>query len=192
MPYKVLLVDDEPLVTDALRRALRRESYLVLSADSARQALEILEQETMDVVVSDEMMPGMLGSDFLAIVCERYPETIRIMLTGQPSLDTAMRAINKGHIYRFLIKPCSGAELCLTIKQAVQHRELSRKSQGLLGTVRRQRAMLDILESQHPGITRVDVGLEGAIDITEEEYDMDVLIEEIEKELQRNQPPERK
>ncbi len=188
MLYKVLLVDDEPLVTEALKRALRKEAYGVSIAGSARQALEILGREKMDVVVSDEMMPGMLGSDFLAIVCDRYPETIRIMLTGQPSLDTALRAINKGQIFRFLIKPCSGVELSLTIRQAIQHRELSRKSQGLLETVRRQRTMLGVLEAQYPGITKVDVNVEGAIDISDEDYDLSALIEEIEKELKLNDP----
>ena len=82
MPCKVLLVDDEILVTEALRRALHKEAYTVHCACSATEALKILSHEKIDVVVSDEMMPGMLGSDFLGIVCSEYPETIRIILTG--------------------------------------------------------------------------------------------------------------
>ncbi len=155
MIHKVLLVDDEPLVTEALRRALHRESLDVRTANSADEAFGLLAHEPMDVVVSDEMMPGMLGSDFLGVVCAKYPETIRIILTGHPNLDTALRAINKGQIYRFLIKPCSGPELALTIRQGIQHRELSRKSQSLLETVRRQNAMIEALESRYPGITTV-------------------------------------
>ena len=91
-------------------------------------------------------MPGMPGSDLLGVICERYPEIIRIMLTGHPNLDTALRSINTGHVYRFLIKPCSGMELSITIKQAIQHRDLLRKSLSLLETVRRQ--------SFFPGKTR--------------------------------------
>lgn len=184
---KVLLVDDEPLVADALKRVLHKESYEVISAGSAAEALEILSNQSFDIVVSDEMMPGMLGSDFLGVVCDQYPETIRIILTGHPDLDTALRAINKGHIYRFLIKPCSGMELSITIKQALQHKKLSRESQSLLATVRRQSSILENLERQNPGITMVDRDASGAVNIPDVEYDLDALILEIDKEVKRSE-----
>jgi DNA-binding NtrC family response regulator len=180
---KVLLVDDDPLIVEALKRALRKESYEIFSAGSADEALEVLSVQDIDVVVSDEIMPGMPGSHFLGVVCELYPETIRIMLTGHPNLDTALRAINKGHIYRFLIKPCKSVELSLTIKQAIQQRDLSKESRGLLAAVRRQRSMLENMERQNPGITRVDRDLSGAIRIPDVEYDVDTLIREINKEV---------
>jgi DNA-binding NtrC family response regulator len=186
-PCKVLLVDDEPLVADALKRVLRKESYEVVCAGSAAEALKILAGHSFDVVVSDEIMPGMLGSDFLGVVCDQYPETIRIILTGHPNLDTALRAINKGHIYRFLIKPCSGMELDITIKQALQQRELSRESHTLLATVRHQNSILENLEKQNPGITKVDRDKSGAIRIPDEEYDLDTLIHEINKEVKRSE-----
>jgi DNA-binding NtrC family response regulator len=187
MSYGVLLVDDEPLVTDTLKRALHKEPYEVYCACSAKEALDILSNEKIDVVVSDEMMPGMLGSEFLGVVCSEHPETIRIILTGHPNLDTALRAINKGHIYRFLIKPCSGPELSITIKQAIQQKELSRKSQNLLATVRRQSSILEDLEKRNPGITRVDRDTSGAIRIPDVEYDLDTLIQEINKEVKRSE-----
>jgi len=182
MSCAVLLVDDEPLVTDALKRALYKEPYKVHCACSAEDALDILSHEKIDVVVSDEMMPGMLGSDFLSIVCAEYPETIRIILTGHPSLEATLRAINKGHVYRNLIKPCSGPELGIAIKQAVQHRQLYQKSLSLLETVRRQRTMLDDLERQFPGITRVERDTEGTISIGD---DLDSLIEEMGEEVKK-------
>ena len=185
MPCRVLLVDDEPLVTEALMRALHKEAFIGYCACSAVEALGILAREKIDVVVSDEMMPGMLGSDFLGVVCSQYPETVRIILTGHPNLDTALRAINKGHIYRFLIKPCNGAELGITIKQAIQQKELSRKSLSLLETVRRQSKMLDDLERQYPGITRVDTDSNGTIDIGDGIYDLDSLIEEMGEEVKK-------
>ena len=86
MQHKVLFVDDEPNGTKALKRALRREPYDILSAGSADESLEMLERESVDVVVSDENMPGMTGSEFLAVVYEKYPDTIRIILTGHASL----------------------------------------------------------------------------------------------------------
>jgi len=178
---KVLLVDDEPLVVDAIKRALHKESFEVVSAGSAIEALDILSSQSFDVVVSDEMMPCMLGSEFLGVVCDQYPETIRIILTGHPNLDTALRAINKGHIYRFLIKPCSGMELSLAIKQAVQQRELTRESSNLSETVRHKSSILENLENQNPGITKVDRDTSGAICIPDVEYDLDTLIQKTNK-----------
>jgi DNA-binding NtrC family response regulator len=187
MPCGILLVDDEYPVTEALKRALHKDDYQVHCAFSAQEALDILSDEKIDVVVSDEMMPGMLGSDLLGIVCAQYPETIRIILTGHPNLDSALRAINKGHVYRFLIKPCSGQELNITIKQALQQRELSKESQSLLATVRHQNSILESLERRNPGITRVDRDTNGAICLPDVECDLDVLIREINKEVKRSE-----
>ncbi len=185
--HRILLVDDERQVVEALKRGFHREPYEVVCAGSGAEALEILAARSFDVVVSDEMMPGMFGSDFLGVVCEHYPETIRIMLTGHPNLDTALRAINQGHIYRFLIKPCNGVELRVTIKQALQQRELSRESRSLLAAVRRQSSILENLERQNPGITRVDRDTSGVIHIPDLGYDMDTLIGEINKEVKRSE-----
>jgi DNA-binding NtrC family response regulator len=186
-PCKVLLVDDEPMVAKALKRVLRKESYEVVCAGSAAEALEILSGQSFDVVVSDEMMPGMPGSDLLGVIYERYPETIRIMLTGHPNLDTALRSINTGHVYRFLIKPCSGMELSITIKQAIQHRELLRKSLSLLETVRRQSSFLEKLEKRHPGITKVNREIDGTIDLSDIQEDLEALLKEIDAEVERSE-----
>lgn len=186
MVCKVLLVDDEVQVTDALKRALHKESYSIFDANSAERAFEILEREKIDVVVSDEMMPGMMGSDLLAVVCRKYPETIRIMLTGHPNLNTALRAINNGHIYRFLTKPCSAAELDVVIRQAMQHRELSKKSMCLLGTVKRQNTILEDLENRYPGISSVTRDEEGVISL-DSESDLDELFREMDAEMARSE-----
>jgi DNA-binding NtrC family response regulator len=186
MAHKVLLVDDDPLILEGLKRTLHREGYQVLSAGSADEAFEILAGKNVDAVVSDEMMPGMLGSEFLGIVCERYPETIRIVLTGHPNLDSALRSINQGHVYRFLTKPCSGIELCITIKQALQQRELLRKSLSLLGTVRHQSSILEKLEDRYPGITKVERENNGTINIPEMEEDLQTLLKEIDSEVQKS------
>jgi DNA-binding NtrC family response regulator len=186
MTRSVLLVDDDPLVIEGLKRALHKETYEVLSAASADEAFGILSSKNVDAVVSDEMMPGMLGSEFLGIVCEKYPETIRIVLTGHPNLDSALRSINQGHVYRFLIKPCSGIELCITIKQALQQRELLRKSLSLLGTVRQQSSILEKLESRHPGITKVNRGNDGTINIPDVEEDLETLLKAIDSEVEKS------
>jgi DNA-binding NtrC family response regulator len=186
MTYRVLLVDDDPLVIEGLKRALHKETFEVLSANSADEALEILSCKKVDVIVSDEMMPGMPGSEFLGVVCDKHPETIRIVLTGHPNLDSALRSINEGHVYRFLVKPCGGNELCITIKQAIQQRELLRKSMSLLGTVRQQSLVLEKLENKYPGITKVNRENDGAISIPDTEEDLEALLREIETEVERS------
>jgi two-component system probable response regulator PhcQ len=168
MPYRVLFVDDEPHVTEALKRALRKEPYEVLSASSAREALALMKREPVDVVISDERMPGMPGSEFLAVVFQEYPDTVRIILTGHANLDAAVRAINQGHIYRFLTKPVNDLELSVTIRQAIQYKELASGSRRLLKTARQQHALIEELERANPGITDVDRDEDGAIVLDEE------------------------
>jgi DNA-binding NtrC family response regulator len=115
----VLFVDDEVAILEILRRSLLNESYVVITADSAAKALDILANTLVDVVVSDERMPGMLGSKLLGCVHDAYPNIVRIILTGEAGPPAAVRAINEGSPYRFLSKPVSADELARTIRQAL-------------------------------------------------------------------------
>jgi two-component system probable response regulator PhcQ len=187
MQHKILLVDDEPFVTEGLKRALRKEPYTVLCANSAEQALEIMAREPVDVVISDELMPGMLGSELLAVVYKKHPDTARIILTGHANLEVALRAINKGQIYRFLTKPINELELTVTIRQAIQHKELTSESRRLLKTVRQQHALLEELEKENPGITDVSRDESGAIVLDEDDRDVDALIESMNDEIKRSE-----
>lgn len=117
---RVLLVDDEPSVTSGLRLALRKEPWRIETADSAAAALAMLERTTFDAVVSDERMPGMSGSELLVRVRERWPGTVRVILSGQSSLESAVRAINEAGIHRFLLKPCPPEEVALTIHELLE------------------------------------------------------------------------
>jgi len=112
---KVLFVDDDPHFLAGIRSSLRKEDYQVIVSNSSEQGLSILQMEKIDVVVCDEQMPGLSGSELLGIVCRNYPDTMRILLTGFPSVDVAARAKNIGEVYRFLTKPCSTGELALAI-----------------------------------------------------------------------------
>jgi DNA-binding NtrC family response regulator len=114
----VLFVDDEPAVLEALGRTLRKEPYEVLTAPSAAKALAILRSRAVDVVVSDQRMPQVSGSEFLAQVRQQFPDVVRMMLTGEANLDDAVRAINDG-LYRFLSKPLGPDELARTLRQAL-------------------------------------------------------------------------
>lgn len=115
----ILLVDDETRVLEGLRRGLQNEPYRILCARNSREALEILAEEIVHVVVSDEQMPGMSGSEFLSKVRENFPHTVRIMLTGQASTASAMRAIYDGYVYQYLHKPCKVADLASIIYNAL-------------------------------------------------------------------------
>ncbi len=121
----VLFVDDERRVLESLRRVLMRQPFRILTAKSGRQALEMLSGTKVDVVVSDEKMPGMSGSEFLTEVRQRYPDIARIMLTGHADINAAIQAINEGRIYRFLLKPVSPDELASVIRNAIQEQQQS-------------------------------------------------------------------
>jgi len=168
MQYTILVVDDEPPIRDLLRDALSREPYDVLCAGSAKEALAILAKEPVDVVISDEKMPGMSGSEFLAMARQQYPHTIRMILTGHASLETAIRAINEGEIYRFFTKPCNMVDLIVTIRQALRQKELMAENQRLLNIVKQQAFSLSDLERRHPGITKVKRDPGGAVIIDDE------------------------
>jgi two-component system, probable response regulator PhcQ len=151
----VLFVDDDPNVTAGLKRTLHQQPFEVLTARSAIEALGLLAARKVDVVVSDEMMPGMSGADFLSVVCNRYPDTIRMILTGHASLEAAIRAINRGEIYRFFTKPCNDVELAVTIRQALEQKRLMTERQDLMRQVNEKSALLKQLERISPGITEV-------------------------------------
>jgi two-component system probable response regulator PhcQ len=120
---RVLFVDDEPLVLEGLRDSLRRYPFELHSASSAEEGFEILSNVDIDVVVSDERMPEMTGSEFLALVCERYPETVRLILSGQESPAAGNRALLEGEVFRFVRKPCAADELAAIINQALAERD---------------------------------------------------------------------
>lgn len=177
--HTILFVDDEPNVTAGLKRAFWREPYKIVRAGSAKEALDILTNHEIDVVVSDERMPEMSGSEFLAVVREKFPDTIRIILTGQATLEAAIRAINGGEVYRFFTKPCNEVDLKVTIRQALQHRELALRSRQLLRQFQRQTHLLEEIERENPGITRVRTDRRGAVLIEGVEGNLDELLEQI-------------
>ncbi len=156
MDHCILLVDDEPNVLSALQRALMDEPYEILTATSGELGLEALEHKQVRVIVSDERMPGMGGAEFLSQVKERYPAIIRIMLTGHASIESTMKAVNSGEIYRFFTKPWNDAEIVLALRSAVEKYELEEENRRLLKTVVRQSQELKDMERRFPGITEVE------------------------------------
>ncbi len=135
---RVLFVDDDPSVLGNVRRGLWRESLDLLAAGSAADALELMQSEAIDVVVSDEKMPNMGGAEFLTIVRERHPDTCRILLSGQADVDAALRAINDARVFRFLTKPCPPTVLSACIHEALQAREERRAMERAMVAKRRE------------------------------------------------------
>jgi len=127
----VLIVDDEPKICQALRRAMHREPYEVLSAADADEALKLLAERDIDVVIADENMPGLKGSMLLARIRSQWPDIVRMMLTGDARLETVVSAVNRGEIFRFFIKPANEAEIIVSVREALKTRALKRES-GLL------------------------------------------------------------
>ena len=116
----VLLVDDEPNVLHGLTRALRQQPFTTCTARSAEEAMDVLKAHSVDLVVSDENMPGICGTRFLSWVADNFPEVTRIILTGQPTVPSALRAINEGRVYRYFTKPCDTVELALAIRYGLE------------------------------------------------------------------------
>ncbi|MFH1495300.1 MAG: response regulator, partial [Pseudomonadota bacterium] len=104
MERTILLVDDEANILSALTRLLRPQGYRILRAGSGREGLELLAQNEVGVIVSDQRMPEMTGVEFLHQVRELYPDTVRIVLSGYTELNSITDAINRGAIYKFLTK----------------------------------------------------------------------------------------
>jgi len=132
MAEKILFVDDEQQVLDGMKRQLRKR-FSLQTALSGEVALQILKEEgPFSVIVSDMRMPGMDGVQLLSQVKEAYPDITRLMLTGNSDQDTAMEAVNKGQIFRFLTKPCSTATLITSLALAQRQHRLVTAERELL------------------------------------------------------------
>lgn len=143
----VLLVDDEESILNSLRRLLRGQPYDVLLATSGAQALEILAQQPVNLVMSDARMPGMDGASLLAHVRERYPATARIMLTGYADPAAIIKAINDGQIHRYISKPWHDEELLLILRQSLEHQHSEQERQRLERLNQVQNEQLKLLNS---------------------------------------------
>lgn len=149
MSEKILLVDDEPNVLESLQRQLRNR-FEIKTAQSGDQALEVLKTDgPFAVILSDMRMPGMDGVQLLSRVKDMYPDTVRIMLTGNADQGTAVEAVNTGQIFRFLNKPCSTATLATALALAVRQYKLLIAEKELLNeTLKGSMKVLSELLSQ--------------------------------------------
>src|SRR5882724_5234550 len=129
--HPILIVDDEEIVLVALRDTLVREGYQVVASPHAVHGLSVLKEQPFSVVITDQQMPMVTGLEFLAQVKQIQPDATRILITAVLNLSTVIDSINKGEIYRFIVKPWLREELLVTVKNAVQRYELIARNQML-------------------------------------------------------------
>ncbi len=151
-PPKILCVDDEPNVLAGLELHLHRR-YDLTTANGGAAALELLEKSTFAVILSDMRMPGMDGAKFLSRARQLAPDSVRMLLTGQADLDSAVAAVNEGQVFRFLLKPCPPDRLLAAFQSAVeQHRLLTAErvllEQTLRGSVKMLTEVLALTNAQ--------------------------------------------
>lgn len=142
LPSTVLCVDDEANILSALKRTLRPDGWRVLTATGGVEALETLARESVDIVISDMRMPGMDGAQLLEQVSQRWPGSIRILLTGHSDMGSTVAAINRGRIFRYLNKPWDDAELRATVHQGLDLLALEREKLRLEALTEQQNAQL--------------------------------------------------
>lgn len=139
---RLLCVDDEQNILSSLRRLFRGKGYEIVVANSGAEGLALLEQQEFDLVISDMRMPVMDGAEFLRQVRERWPDTIRLLLTGFADIDSIIDVINRGEIYRYITKPWDDNDICLIVRQALERQQLEREKQALERLTARQNVEL--------------------------------------------------
>ena len=139
--YTILVVDDEPDNLLLLERVLRRE-YTVFSANSGAEALDVLENMAVDMIISDQRMPNMLGAELLGHAYARNPDQVRLLLTAYSDVKDIIAAINSGHIYQYIAKPWDPDELKLIVRRALEAYQLTLDNRRMLQDYRNDEAMV--------------------------------------------------
>ncbi|MBI4957045.1 MAG: response regulator [Myxococcales bacterium] len=153
--HTVLCVDDEPEIVETLRRTLRNEGYRFVGTTSPHEALALVEAGGVDLLVADIDMPGMTGLELVARVRRSRPHVVRMLLTGDASLQSALHAINEGEVHRYLTKPWQKQHLRDTIQEALARLDELRQQAAANQQAHRRDVLLAELERAHPGIRHV-------------------------------------
>ena len=150
--HTVLCVDDEENILHSIKRLLRKEGYRLLTALSGIEALKILEENDVHLVLSDQRMPQMSGTEFLSEVKEKYPDVIRIILTGYTEVDSITESINKGNIYKFFLKPWNDDNLKLEISKALEQYDLIQANKMLQEKIMKQNKELQKINANQEAL----------------------------------------
>lgn len=179
--HKILIVDDEPNILKSLKRVLHVENREVFIAEDAEKGLKVLEEnKDIEVIISDNRLPAMSGIEFLTKSKPLYPDIIRILITGYPDLSTAMDAINKANIWRYMLKPLEIDELKILVNQAFEHYKILRENRLLLQIARQQAEWLKVLQERYPQIVSKEID-ESSMYIIEEKRVSEIVTQFLNK-----------
>lgn len=146
--YKVLFVDDEENTLAALKRVFYKESDIeIITAAGPQEAVKIISSKNIDLVMSDEKMPKISGTQLIQLLKVKYPNIIRMILTGYANVSSVISAINRGDVYRYLTKPWDEDELKIIIRQALEYGELKKKNEGMNEKIKHQNKELMVLNT---------------------------------------------
>jgi len=141
----LLFVDDELNILSSLKRLFRPQGYNIIVATSGPEALALMKEEKIDLVISDMRMPEMSGAEFLEEVAKNWPETIRLLLTGYADMSSTVDAINKGRIYQYISKPWDDHDIKVAVEKALQFKLLEEERNQLLDITEKQNEELKSL-----------------------------------------------
>ena len=178
MERTLLLVDDEENILRSLGRLLRRDGYNILTANSGHEGMEVLKENDVSVIISDQRMPQMTGVEFLSKVKDVYPGTVRIVLSGYTDLKSVTDAINQGAIYRFLTKPWDDALLRANIEEAFQYHDLQDENIRLTHELKQANGELSTLNQE----------LEKRVEVKTHEVILNMRAAQISQEVLENLP----
>jgi len=163
MKHTILVVDDEELFIEYIQSVLSGKNYNVITASSGQEGLEILKKQSVNMVISEYKIPLMNGLEFLEKVRIIYPDILTIMVTDQPDIKLAIKAINEAGVYKFLLKPWDDIEFKNAIKKTLESLQVIKERDGLIRRVKTHEATLKDLEKRYPGITKVERDQDGNI-----------------------------
>ena len=143
----VLYIDDEIHNLNAFKAVFRRD-FTIFLAENAFEAKKILSEQEIHVIITDQRMPGMAGTEFLASIIDQYPDIIRILLTGYADINAVIDAINKGQIYKYIQKPWEEEELRTTIQNALELYTMKKNGKDLTETLMITNEQLEFLLRQ--------------------------------------------
>lgn len=151
----ILCVDDEPQILSSLKRLFRREGHTIVTMGSGAEGLDYLSENPVDLVISDMRMPEMDGHQFLSEVATRWPNTVRMLLTGYSDMESTVGAINDGRIYRYVAKPWDDADLLLSVQRALESKQIKDERDRLnLLTVEQNKQLQELNGSLEAKVAR--------------------------------------
>ena len=163
-PYRILIVDDEVEILNALSRLLRDPANDIRCAQTAEEAMAVLDRTPVDLIICDYMLgAGHNGLQVLEKVSNLNRDIICILLTGYADVKVAVEAINTTGLYKFILKPWDNSELVMTIRRALEQRTLILENRRLMSALLRRDRILREMERETPGISQIERDEEGRV-----------------------------